>query len=104
VAYLTETLPHVARFNKILQKFCIRFFVMKAQSEFCEVKKMFTYNVHIPIIQRVMLVSWHKSAKIYNFETPSPGTDLNRRRPKKQEVLLTSPYTPAIKVNRNSIH
>ena len=49
---------------------------------------MFTYNLHIPIIRRVMLVSWHISghpdqyAKIYKLETLSPGTNLNRGRPK----------------------
>jgi hypothetical protein len=47
---------------------------------------MFTYKIHISIMRRVMLVSWHISggteqyAKIYSLETLSPGTDLNRGR------------------------
>jgi len=49
---------------------------------------MFICNLHIPIIRRVKLVSWHISVspdqytKIYNLETLSPGTDFNRARPK----------------------
>ena len=48
---------------------------------------MFTYNLHTPIMRRVTLVSWHipggpdQYAKVYNLETLSPGTDLNRGRP-----------------------